>query len=464
LLALVFALGALVLLPVLRARLVEPLHNDLRSQIEPARGVVTRIHLALAMEGTLAREFMERRDTLLLAGYREALADELAAYKELAPHIDRLGPSVRSEFNAVKLLQLSWHDALERSFNAPPVTASRSLSSRDGEDPFHPAQYERLLVGAARLDEALSNAADKRWAEAAATNRIQRWLSIVVGLIALIAAMIVAWLGRGLRLYAVAADRDRRELERALDARARLVRGITHDLKNPLTAIIGYTELLAAGVKGPLSPDQRASVDRIDRSARSLLSLIDDLLNMSRAESGQLTIAPRPTNLESVVQEAIEEHAATAAAAGQRISVEVASDLPTVTTDPRRVRQVLGNLLSNAIKYTPPGGSISVRSSLGARDDSSGDERGVCIQVSDTGPGIPDDKRAVIFDEFSRLEIHRNKPGVGLGLSIARRISRLLGGDLTVDADKGRGSVFTLWLPLGVDGPDNAASAARTLR
>ena len=280
LLALVFALGALVLLPVLRARLVEPLHNDLRSQIEPARGVVTRIHLALAMEGTLAREFMERRDTLLLAGYREALADELAAYKELAPHIDRLGPSVRSEFNAVKLLQLSWHDALERSFNAPPVTASRSLSSRDGEDPFHPAQYERLLVGAARLDEALSNAADKRWAEAAATNRIQRWLSIVVGLIALIAAMIVAWLGRGLRLYAVAADRDRRELERALDARARLVRGITHDLKNPLTAIIGYTELLAAGVKGPLSPDQRASVDRIDRSARSLLSLIDDLLNM----------------------------------------------------------------------------------------------------------------------------------------------------------------------------------------
>ena len=84
--------------------------------------------------------------------------------------------------------------------------------------------------------------------------------------------------------------------------------------------------------------------------------------------------------------------------------------------------------------------------------------------MSDTGPGIPDDKRAVIFDEFSRLEIHRNKPGVGLGLSIARRISRLLGGDLTVDADKGRGSVFTLWLPLGVDGPDNAASAARTLR
>jgi signal transduction histidine kinase len=437
LLALLLALVALVLLPVWRARLVEPLHEDLRSAIEPARSVVTRIHLALAMEGTLAREFLERRDTLLIVGYRQAHTDELDAYKELEPHMNRLGPNVRTEFNALKVLQSRWHSAIEQSF-----------SGRGGDvDPFHPAQYEQLLVGAARLDEALSNAAERRWAEAAATNRAQRWLTVVVGLVALGAASIVARLGRGLRLYAVAAERDKIQLEQAIEARARLTRGITHDLKNPLNAIVGYADLLSQGVKGPLSAEQIESVNRIHRSAESLLSLIDDILDMSRAERGQLSIIPQATHIHSVIQDAVEDHAAGAAASGHRIDIEVPADLPMLTTDPKRVRQVLGNLLSNAIKYTPSGGSISVRASMKARDGSVNGERWVAIQVVDSGPGIPDDKTPAIFEEFSRLEMHRDKPGAGLGLAIALRVARLLGGDLTVGRAEGRGSVFTLWLP-----------------
>lgn len=443
LLALVLALVALVLLPVLRARLVEPLHEDLRSGIEPARGVVTRIHLALAMEGTLAREYMERRDTLLIAGYRTALADELTAYQELAPYIDRLGPNVRTEFNALNVLEKSWHSAIDQSM-------STSSSRRLGGDPFHPAEYERLLVGAARLDVALGSAAERRWAEAAATNRAQRWVTVVVGIIALSAALIVAWLGRGLRLFAAAAERDRADLEEAVEARARLVRGITHDLKNPLNAIIGYTDLLEQGIKGPLSAEQIQSVNRIHRSAESLLSLIRDILDMSRAESGQLTVLPRATRVASIIEDAAEEHAASAAASGHRLDVKVPSDLPVIATDPQRVRQVLGNLLSNAIKYTPPGGDISLRASVKPRDGAADGQRWIAIQVIDTGPGIPESQVAGIFEEFFRLDIDRDKPGAGLGLAIALRIARLLGGDLTVNRAEGRGSAFTLWLPLQI--------------
>jgi signal transduction histidine kinase len=211
---------------------------------------------------------------------------------------------------------------------------------------------------------------------------------------------------------------------------------------------VGYTDLLAQGSKGPLSAEQLQSINRIHRSAESLLGLIDDILDMSRAEQGQLSIAPRKMRVESVVEDAVEEHAASAASSGHRIDVDVPADLPAVTTDPQRVRQVLGNLLSNAIKYTPPGGSISVRSSVKTRDDRADGKHWVAIQVVDGGPGIPDDKTSAIFDEFSRLEIHRDKPGSGLGLAIALRVARLLGGEITVGRAEGGGSVFTLWLPV----------------
>ncbi len=441
LLALVLALVARVLLPGLRGRLVEPLNKDLRLGIEPARSIVTRMHLALAMEGALAREFIERRDTLLIAGYRTALADELSAYNELEPHVSRLGPNVRREFNALKVLQNDWHADIDRSL-------STSASARGERDPFHPAEYEKLLLGAARLDKALSSAAERRWAEIAATNRAQRWVTAVVGIIALGAVLIVAWLGRGLRLFAAAAERGRADLEQAVEARARLIRGITHDLKNPLNAIVGYTELLQQGIKGPLSAEQTDSVVRIHRSAESLLSLIGDILDMARAESGRLKILPRETRISTVIEEAVEEHAASAAAAGHRLDAAVSSDLPTIATDPRRVRQILGNLLSNAIKYTPAGGDISVRAAVKSRDGAVDNQRWVAIQVIDSGPGIPKDQAAVIFEEFSRLKTDSDKPGAGLGLAIALRISRLLEGDLTVNSADGHGSVFTLWLPL----------------
>ena len=225
------------------------------------------------------------------------------------------------------------------------------------------------------------------------------------------------------------------------------MRGLSHDLKNPLGAIDGHAALLEEGVKGELTAEQRASVARIRRSVRSLLALVSDLLEMSKAEAGQLGVQAREADVVEVVRDAVEEHRAAAETAGHRLRLEVADRRPVVHTDPDRVRQVLGNLLSNAVKYTPPGGQIVVRVDERAGNGRLAAARYAVIDVVDSGPGIPEDKREEIFEEFARLQPDE-KPGAGLGLTIARRIARLLGGDISVASRNGEGSAFTLWLPL----------------
>lgn len=440
---LIFALVALVVIPVLRTRLVEPLHEDLRSVVEPGRGLVTRIHVALAVEGVLLHRIFEAKDTTLTARYRDAVADELAAYAEFQPLIASLGPSAQREFRDLNTSQLAWHAAIDRSLAATPGT-------NQVKDPFYSAEYEDLLVAASRLDEALSTGAQRRWAEIAAMNRAQGWVTVLVGILALIAAFIVGWLAHRIRLFATTAESRRAELQQAIEARSRIMRGVSHDLKNPLNAILGHTELLEQGIKGPLTDAQKTTLSRIRKSVDALLSLINDILDLSRAEGGQLKITPGETRILPVIREIVDEHSASAAAAGQRLDLQLPSDLPPLTTDRRRVQQILGNLLSNAIKYTPEGGLIEVRAEIKPRDGASGGQRWAAIEVTNTGPSIPTDQVERIFDEFSRLKIHEDKPGAGLGLAIARRVSRLLGGDLTVTSVDGRGPAFTLWLPLDV--------------
>jgi signal transduction histidine kinase len=439
--ALMFALLALVMIPMFRTRLVEPLHEDLQSVVEPGRSLMTRIHVALAEEGALLHSIMEHRDTLLIARYRGSLADEMVAYTQLRPLVGRLGPSAQREFRDLNALQSEWHLAIERYLGGV-------ASVRVAKDPLHSAKYDELQLAASRLDEALSNEAQSRWGEIAATNRAQSWISAVVGLLALGAALIVGWLGRRLLIFAATAERRRAELQKAVEGRARILRGISHDLKNPLNVILGHTELLEQGVKGPLNAGQQESLSRIRKSVESLLLLIDDILDLSRAESGHLRIVPRKTRIPQLIREVIGQHRASAAAAGQQLEAQLPSDIPALTTDPRRVQQILGNLLSNAIKYTPVGGEITVRASLKTRDGETDDVPWAVIEVIDSGPGIPSDQLETIFDEFTRLKVHQDKPGSGLGLAIARRIARLLGGNLTAGKGNGRGSVFTLWLPV----------------
>ncbi|HET9983142.1 MAG TPA: ATP-binding protein [Longimicrobiales bacterium] len=240
------------------------------------------------------------------------------------------------------------------------------------------------------------------------------------------------------------AERRRDELERLSESRAHLMRGFSHDVKNPLGAAAGYAELLEAGTLGELSAKQREGVQRIHRSIQTGLRLIEDLLGVAREETGEIQVERTRTDVARVAREVADEFRAQATAAG--LTLECQAPGPVFAeTDPVRVRQIVGNLLSNAVKYTPEG-TITLAAAL--RDGGEGFRPGewVAVSVTDTGLGIPEDKHERVFQEGTRLH-PEIRAGVGVGLANSRRTARALGGDITLRSEVGRGSTFTLWLP-----------------
>ena len=233
------------------------------------------------------------------------------------------------------------------------------------------------------------------------------------------------------------------QLERVMESRARLIRGFSHDLKNPLGAADGYAALLEEGIMGQLEPRQHEGIARIRSSLQASLGLIEDLLELARAEAGQIELHPQMSDIGLLAREVADAHRAQAAAAGLELEVRVPDDALETETDPVRVRQVLGNLVTNAVKYTQAG---RIRVVAEARAEGPGAGRSIVVSVSDTGPGIPPEMHEQVFAEFERLD-HDTKQGAGIGLAISRRLARLLGGDITVESELGKGSTFTFWLP-----------------
>jgi len=246
------------------------------------------------------------------------------------------------------------------------------------------------------------------------------------------------------RLLEEALD-GRRKLERVIQSRSRLIRGFSHDVKNPIGAADGYAELLHDGIYGQLSPEQENSIKRIRNSIKTALSLIDDLHELGRAETGHLALSVQPVDIGELVLALGEEFQAAARSNHLSLSVEVEPGLPIIETSIGRVRQIGSNLLSNAIKYTKSGSVIvrAMRRTEGSLENS----EFVVIDVIDTGPGIPADRHEFIFQEFSRIG-GSNKPGAGLGLAISRLLANALGGQISLESEVGRGSTFTLWLPV----------------
>lgn len=245
------------------------------------------------------------------------------------------------------------------------------------------------------------------------------------------------------------AERRRDEVERISESRSRLMRGFSHDLKNPLGAADGYAALLEEGIPGKLDPEQCESVRRIRRSIRASLRLIDDLLELARAEAGEITLNRSLIDVAALAREVGEDFRAQLEAAGLALELQASTPL-TVESDPARVRQIISNLMSNAVKYTREG---SVTVAVAVLSDSSPARRGdwVTVSVADTGIGIPEDKREAIFQEFTRLDPGARQ-GAGVGLAISRRIARLLDGDIAVEPRTPQGSTFTLWLPVSAQG------------
>lgn len=245
-------------------------------------------------------------------------------------------------------------------------------------------------------------------------------------------------------------ERQRRELERVVESRARLMRGFSHDVKNPLGAADGFLQLMELGAIDELTPRQRESVTKARRAMGEALTLIEDLLAIARAEDGAIGVEREPVEMAATIRSAVENLQPRAAGKGLSLEAHLPDGLPTLESDPHRIRQVLGNLLTNAVKYTDRGG-VTVTAELRGGDlegsDAPGPGRWLAISVVDTGPGIPEDEQRNIFREFGRVDEGNVEEGQGIGLSIARRIAHALGGEVTVQSEVGRGSTFTLWLP-----------------
>jgi PAS domain S-box-containing protein len=241
------------------------------------------------------------------------------------------------------------------------------------------------------------------------------------------------------------AESRRSELERVTESRARLVRGFTHDVKNPLGAADGFLALLQEGVLGEVSDKQLGTIAKVRRAIGHALELIAHLLDIARAEAGQLEIRRRTTDVSQQVCELAEAFMAQAKAKELDVDLVLEPDLPSIETDPTRLRQVVGNLISNAVKYTPPGGHIDIRA-CHSGSGNTGRDREIVISVVDDGPGISAEKQSMLFTEFTRFDPDAAE-GAGIGLAISQRIAQALGGEITVESDPGHGSTFALHLP-----------------
>jgi signal transduction histidine kinase len=261
------------------------------------------------------------------------------------------------------------------------------------------------------------------------------------------------------------------EVARANTAKSEFLANIAHELRTPLNAIVGFVELLKDGVYGDLSPRQVPPVDRIAASATHLRHLVDQVLDIAKIAAGRLEVHPETIVLRPFVLNIASELESLVNERGLSLSIAVGASLPRVRTDPAHLRQILVNLIGNAVKYTPSGG-IAIRARLigvathgvllsrrHTPEDpflagQSPDSRRVWIalQVVDTGVGIAPANQARIFEEFEQVNAGPRgesiQRGTGLGLAISRRLAQLLGGDIRVESQVGKGSTFTLWLPV----------------
>jgi signal transduction histidine kinase len=231
-----------------------------------------------------------------------------------------------------------------------------------------------------------------------------------------------------------------KELETASQHKSDFLASMSHELRTPLNAIIGFSQVLREGMVGDVNEKQREYLDDILSSGNHLLSLINDVLDLSKVEAGQVELEVAPFSLRDALESGVVMVRERATTDGLQITIAESADVNIVDGDERRVRQVIFNLLSNAVKFTPPGGSVDVRATRVNGD--------VQVSVADTGPGIAAADLERIFEEFQQTDAgFEQREGTGLGLALSKRLVELHGGQIWVESQVGEGSTFVFTLP-----------------
>ncbi len=232
-------------------------------------------------------------------------------------------------------------------------------------------------------------------------------------------------------------EEQNRLIQKANHLKSEFLANMSHELRTPLNGIVGFAEMLYDGAYGPVSDEQRGSLNNILISARHLQQLINDVLDLTKIEAGKMVFSPELVNLENLVANIVGLMQPLAAKKNLRITAEIASDLPNVVVDPVKFKQVLYNYLSNAIKFTPDEGKISIR--IVPQQPAA-----FRLEVEDTGIGIPSEDIGRLFAEFQQLDstVSKKYQGTGLGLALTRRLVEAQGGSVGVQSTLGNGSIF----------------------
>jgi signal transduction histidine kinase len=294
------------------------------------------------------------------------------------------------------------------------------------------------------------------WAEPRTFDEDERAFVLTLGVMCAQAIM-RAHLRDAERLAREGERQAREAAEHANRSKAHFVATISHELRTPMNAILGYTALMGDGLYGPVSADQQDHLGRVRSSGQHLLGLIEELLSYARVEAGEAVVRPRPVALLDVVEQSLVLVRPIAEQKRLRVRVEGPAEPVELFTDPDKLRQILVNLLANAVKFTTRGEVVVLLRVEG--QDAAGR---VVIEVTDTGHGIAPEEQEHIFDPFWQADPASTPSGgsSGLGLSVARQLARLLGGDVIVaQSARGEGSTFVVSLPAQYPGrPERRAS------
>jgi signal transduction histidine kinase len=430
----VFVAVALLLLlgtPLFVSRRVRRLRNDTIDVADQARLLVSEFETAFATE--LIASPASESDHSTGAEVAQAVAIERKDESELNSVAARLGREAVARLVQLRTAEERWRGS-----------AAHARSASAHEDWV--AGGREVLAAAASLRDYLYSVSSENRARVRQLERVDVAFAMALTPIALVALAIVVGFEQQTRALASEADDRASKLAHSVELRSALIHGVVHDIKNPLGAASGYAELLQDGLAGPLNEQQQEMVRRMNRLVGTAQGTVTELVDLARVDADEFPIDRREANVTAVVREIVDDHRATATRKGIELTFDAPNGPIVAMTDAIRVRHVVENLVSNAIKYTPEHGTVRVATTAASPDMG---PRVVRVTVQDSGPGVPPEFRERIFDAFFRVPSSEERaPGSGLGLAMSRRIARLLGGDVTVDAAPTGGSIFTFTLPV----------------